>query len=96
MKNRREKQTDALKKGFFRRICRVGSLVAAMLMCMNLWSYASAQEKTVTLDVRDKALKEVLGMVREQADVRFIYSEVELQKATPVTVKFSFGNISRA
>ena len=96
MKNRREKQTDALKKGFFRRICRVGSLVAAMLMCMNLWSYASAQEKTVTLDVRDKALKEVLGMVREQADVRFIYSEVELQKATPVTVKFANRPLSDA
>lgn len=96
MKNRREKQTDALKKGFFRRICRVGSLVAAMLMCMNLWSYASAQEKTVTLDVRDKALKEVLGMVREQTDVRFIYSEVELQKATPVTVKFANSPLSDA
>ena len=96
MKNRREKQTDALKKGFFRRICRVGSLVAAMLMCMNLWSYASAQEKTVTLDVRDKALKEVLGMVREQTDVRFIYSEVELQKAPPVTVKFANSPLSDA
>lgn len=96
MKNRREKQTDALKKGFFRRICRVGSLVAAMLMCMNLWSYAAAQEKTVSLDVRDKALKEVLGMVREQTDVRFIYSEVELQKATPVTVKFANRPLSDA
>ena len=57
-------------------------------MCVNFWSYASGQVKTVSLNVRDKALKEVLGMVREQAGVRFIYSEVELRKAKPVSVEF--------
>lgn len=75
MKNRRENQAIPRKKSLFRRICSRGMLLVGMLMCVNFWSYASGQVKTVSLNVRDKALKEVLGMVREQAGVRFIYSE---------------------
>ena len=88
MKNRRENQAIPRKKSLFRRICSRGMLLVGMLMCVNFWSYASGQVKTVSLNVRDKALKEVLGMVREQAGVRFIYSEVELRKAKPVSVEF--------
>ena len=88
MKNRRENQAIPRKKSLFRRICSRGMLLVGMLMCVNFWSYASGQVKTVSLNVKDKALKEVLGMVREQAGVRFIYSEVELRKAKPVSVEF--------
>ena len=61
MKNRRENQAIPRKKSLFRRICSRGMLLVGMLMCVNFWSYASGQAKTVSLNVKDKALKEVLA-----------------------------------
>ena len=88
MKKEREKQAISQRKSVFRRIAGRGMLFVGMLLGMGLWSYAAGQEKTVTLDVKDKALREVLALIKEQTDARFIYSEVEIQKAKPVTVKF--------
>ena len=70
--------------------------MAGILLCVNFWSMASGQEKTVSLDVKDKALREVLALIREQVDARFIYSEVEIQKAKPVTAKFEGLSLDEA
>ena len=57
-------------------------------MMFSLWNYASAQTKNVTLDVKDMALREVFKLVKEQTGTKFIYSEIEIQKSSNVTLKF--------
>ena len=96
MKKEREKQAFSRKRGLLRSILGRGTLVAGILLCVNFWSMASGQEKKVSLDVKDKALREVLALIREQVDARFIYSEVEIQKAKPVTAKFEGLSLDEA
>ena len=59
-----------------------------LFMMFSFWNYASAQTKNVTLNVKDMPLREVFKEVKEQTGVKFIYSEIEIQKSSNVTLKF--------
>ena len=81
---------NRLKKRYFLEIAvlRHGIMLLGMLMLFGLWSFASVQTKNVTLDVKDMPLREVFKLVKAQTGVNFVYSEIEIQKGSKLTLKF--------
>lgn len=71
------------KNAAVRQACRQGLVLVFMLVTCT-WGYARAQGKQVSLDVKNAALREVLQQIRAQAGVKFVYSDVEIQKGKPV------------
>ncbi|MBC5623629.1 SusC/RagA family TonB-linked outer membrane protein [Butyricimonas hominis] len=64
------------------------SLLLIFLFVFGMGSYADTPVKKVTLDVKNIPLRKVFKQIKEQTEVKFIYSEVEIQKASNVTLKF--------
>ena len=58
------------------------------LFVFSIGGYADTPEKNVTLNVKNLPLREVFKQVKEQTGVKFIYSEIEIQKSSNVTLKF--------
>ena len=71
-------------------------MLVGMFLAMGLGNGVQGQTKDVSLDVEGMALRDVFKEIREQAGVRFIYSEVEVEKAKPVTVKFEGLSLDEA
>ena len=88
MKKIRLKKLHFLKIAVLRHGINKNVLLLGIFMMFSLWNYASAQTKNVTLDVKDMALREVFKLVKEQTGTKFIYSEIEIQKSSNVTLKF--------
>lgn len=63
-------------------------LLLIFLFAFSMGGYADTPWKNVTLDVKNLPLREVFKQVKEQTGVKFIYSEIEIQKGFNVTLKF--------
>ena len=83
------------KNAAVRQACRQGLVLVFMLVTCT-WGYARAQGKQVSLDVKNAALREVLQQIRAQAGVKFVYSDVEIQKGKPVTVSLTDESVQTA
>ena len=88
MKKNRLKKRHFLEIAFLRHGINKNVLLLGLFMLFGLWNFASAQTKSVTLDVKDMPLREVFKLVKTQTGVNFVYSEIEIQKASNVTLKF--------
>ena len=88
MKKNRLKKLHFLKIAVLRHGINKNVLLLGLFMLFGLWNFASAQTKSVTLDVKDMPLREVFKLVKTQTGANFIYSEIEIQKASNVTLKF--------
>ena len=88
MKKNRLKKRHFLEIAFLRHGINKNVLLLGLFMLFGLWNFASAQTKSVTLDVKDMPLREVFKLVKTQSGVNFVYSEIEIQKASNVTLKF--------
>ena len=88
MKKNRLKKLHFLKIAVLRHGINKNVLLLGVFMLFGLWNFASAQTKSVTLDVKDMPLREVFKLVKTQTGANFIYSEIEIQKASNVTLKF--------
>lgn len=78
-----------------RLMLRQGLMLVFMLVTCT-WGYARAQGKQVSLDVKNVALREVLRQIKVQTGVRFVYSDVEIQKGKPVTVSLTDESVGTA
>ena len=92
MKKNRLKKLHFLKIAVMRCGMNKNVWLLGLFMMFSFWNYASAQTKNVTLNVKDMPLREVFKEVKEQTGVKFIYSEIEIQKSSNVTLKFTFRN----
>lgn len=88
MKKNRLKKLHFLKIAVLRCGINKNVLLLGLFMVFGFGNYVMAQTKNVTLDVKDVPLREVFKQVKEQTGTRFIYSEVEIQKSSNVTLKF--------
>ena len=88
MKKNRLKKLHFLKIVVMRCGMNKNVWLLGLFMMFSFWNYASAQTKNVTLNVKDMPLREVFKEVKEQTGVKFIYSEIEIQKSSNVTLKF--------
>lgn len=88
MKNNRLKELHFLKIAVLQSKFNKSILLLGLLMTLGLGNYVFAQTKNVTLDVKDMPLREVFKQVKEQTGTKFVYSEVEIQKGTNVTLRF--------
>ena len=88
MKKNRLKKLHFLKIAVMRCGMNKNVWLLGLFMMFSFWNYASAQTKNVTLNVKDMPLREVFKEVKEQTGVKFIYSEIEIQKSSNVTLKF--------
>ena len=88
MKKNRLKKLPFLKIAVLRHGINKNMLLLGVFMLFGLWNFVSAQTKSVTLDVKDMPLREVFKLVKTQTGANFIYSEIEIQKASNVTLKF--------
>lgn len=64
--------------------CRIHLLSLVLLLAMQTWAQAP---KRVNLQTQKQSLIEVLQQIKTETGVRFIYSDNELNNASPVTVK---------
>ena len=87
MKKNRLKKLHFLKIVVMRCGMNKNVWLLGLFMMFSFWNYASAQTKNVTLNVKDMPLREVFKEVKEQTGVKFIYSEIEIQKSSNVTLK---------
>ena len=88
MKKNRLKKLHFLKIAVLRHEINKNVLLLGVFMLFGLWNFASAQTKSVTLDVKDMPLREIFKLVKTQTGTNFIYSEIEIQKGSNVTLKF--------
>ncbi len=70
------------------------ALLGALLLTFPLAAQDAA--KTVSVNVKDALLTDVLKEVRRQAGVHFIYSDNELQKASRVNANFTGLSVDKA
>jgi TonB-dependent starch-binding outer membrane protein SusC len=80
-----------------KKILRVMKTTIFLLLISGLSVLASvsySQTKTITLDLKDTSLKEVLQKIEEQSEFRFMYSEKLVDVQRKVSVKFKDERIS--
>src|SRR3546814_14017254 len=76
---------------FFIRMVKV---TICLILVFSLASYASGNAQEVTLDVKDKSLKEVFGELRRQTGYHFLYDETMIDKTAPVSITVKIGRAS--
>lgn len=76
----------ALSKPKLIQTCRIMKLIAILLtvFCMHVTGKGVGQ--TITLSVRDVALKEVFGEIQKKAGFLFVYEWEAIEKAAPVSI----------
>lgn len=80
MKKNRLKKLHFLKIAVMRCGMNKNVWLLGLFRCLVFGTTPSAQTKNVTLNVKDMPLREVFKEVKEQTGVKFIYSEIEIQK----------------
>ena len=66
MKKNRLKKLHFLKIAVLRHGINKNVLLLGVFMLFGLWNFASAQTKSVTLDVKDMPLREIFKLVKTQ------------------------------
>ena len=64
--------------------CRIYLLSLVLLLAMQTWAQAP---RRVNLQAQKQSLIEVLQQIKQETGVRFIYSDNELNNASPVTIR---------
>src|SRR5690606_38603213 len=68
---------------FFIRMVKV---TICLILVFSLGGYASGNAQEVTLNVKNKTLKEVFAEIRKQTDYHFLYDETVISKFAPVSI----------
>ncbi len=66
------------------------------LLFSSAWGAATSQQKTITLEIRDATLEEVINDIRDQCDVQIVYNHEILKKYQSVTVKLDNESVEQA
>ena len=74
-------------------VSKVSVTLLVILIALPIWAQGPGN---VTLQLKNTPLLQALQMIKQQAEVKFIYSDEELRHATPVTAELNNVSVQTA
>lgn len=74
-------------------VSKANTALLMILIALPMWAQSPGN---VTLQLKDTPLLQALQLIKQQAEVKFIYSDEELRHATPVTAELDNVSVQAA